>query len=147
MNHNATVLLVEDNPDEAELSRLALSRCAPGHEVVHVSDGVAALDYLLRQGPHQGRTTPDPVLVLLDLKMPVLDGFGVLTTAKASLATKHIPVVMLTSSTEPTDVRRAYAAGVNAYLAKPTDFGEFVQAMKHLCTYWLTVNQGPPRSV
>jgi CheY-like chemotaxis protein len=136
--------LVEDNPDEADLTRLALTRHEPTARVTHVRNGREALDYLLRQGPYQGRGDADPALVLLDLKMPVLDGFEVLAQLKTSQRLKHTPVVVLTSSSETADVRRAYAHGTNAYVAKPTDFGEFLAAMKHVCEFWLHINRPAP---
>jgi len=142
----ASILLVEDNPDEADLTRMALTRYGHGHGVQHVSDGLQALDYLYRRGRYSGRTGADPLMVLLDLKMPVLDGFGVLLEVKSSAQLRHTPVVVLTSSTEPNDLRRAYAAGGNAYVAKPTDFAEFLGAMKHLCEFWLHVNQPAPQA-
>lgn len=134
------ILLVEDNPDEAALTRMALNRYADGTPVAHVSDGEQALDYLFRRGAYSERAGSDPAVVLLDLKMPKLDGFGVLATVKASAALRHTPIVVLTSSTEPSDLIRAYAAGTNAYMAKPTDYAEFLGAMKHLCAFWLQVN-------
>jgi len=142
----APILLVEDNPDEADLTRMALTRYGQGHQVQHVSDGLQALDYLYRRGRYSGRTGADPRVILLDLKMPVLDGFGVLLEVKNSEQLRHTPVVVLTSSTEPTDLRRAYAAGGNAYVAKPTDFAEFLGAMKQLCEFWLHVNQPAPQA-
>ncbi|GAB4090331.1 response regulator [Hydrogenophaga soli] len=143
-NRAAPILLVEDNPDEAELTRLALSRHGPEVQVVHVTNGQDALDYLFRRGAFHSRISPDPTVVLLDLKMPVLDGFGVLAQIKASDRLRHTPVVVLTSSSEPSDLLRAYAQGTNAYMAKPTDFGEFLAAMKHVCEFWLRINRPAP---
>lgn len=141
------ILLVEDNPDEAALTKMALSRYADGAPVEHVSNGQQALDYLFRRGTFSERTGGDPAMVLLDLKMPILDGFGVLAQVKGSAALRHTPIVVLTSSTEPSDLMRAYAAGTNAYMAKPTDFGEFLGAMKHLCAFWLQVNTPAPAAL
>ena len=141
---NAPILLVEDNPDDAELTKIALSRYGFGKRVQHVSNGQQALDYLYRRGSFCDRSDDDPAVVLLDLKMPVMDGFGVLNEVKNSAVLKHTPVVVLTSSTEPSDLLRAYAAGTNAYMAKPTDFGEFLDTMKHLCEFWLQVNHAAP---
>lgn len=143
---NAPILLVEDNPDEAELTKMALNRFGVGNRVHHVSNGELALDYLYRRGQFSGRSGDDPAVVLLDLKMPVMDGFGVLEEVKRSTALRHTPVVVLTSSTEPSDLQRAYAAGTNAYMAKPTDFGEFLGTMRHLCEFWLHVNHAAPRA-
>jgi CheY-like chemotaxis protein len=141
------ILLVEDNPDEAALTKMALKRYADGAPVEHVSDGQQALDYLFRRGHFSARAGGDPTVVLLDLKMPILDGFGVLAEVKSSAALRHTPIVVLTSSTEPSDLMRAYAAGTNAYMAKPTDFGEFLGAMKHLCAFWLQVNTPAPAAL
>lgn len=140
-HHTAAILLVEDNPDEADLTRMALSRYGHRGSVQHVSDGQQALDYLFRRGSYAGRTGADPKVVLLDLKMPVLDGFAVLREVKSSTLMRHTPIVVLTSSTEPADLRRAYAAGSNAYVAKPTDFAEFLQSIKAVCEFWLHANQ------
>lgn len=137
----ASILLVEDNADEAELTRMALSRYGHREGVQHVADGQQALDYLFRRGRYAGRTGGDPRVVLLDLKMPVLDGLAVLREVKSSPRMRHLPIVMLTSSTEVADVRAAYAAGTNAYLAKPTDFAEFLKSIKALCEFWLHANQ------
>ncbi|WP_372658097.1 response regulator [Hydrogenophaga sp.] len=139
-----TILLVEDNPDDAELTKLALARHGLEGQVTHVSDGMQALDYLYRRDAFANRTGADPVLILLDLKMPLLDGIGVLKEVKGSDALRKIPVVVLTSSTEPSDLQRAYEAGTNAYIAKPTEFSQFLGAMKHVCEFWLNINQTAP---
>lgn len=144
--HASPILLVEDNPDDAELTRLALARHGLDQRVVHVSDGMQALDYLYRRGKFDARTTVDPQLVLLDLKMPLLDGIGVLKEIKGSELLHNIPVVILTSSTEPSDLQRAYDAGTNAYIAKPTEFAQFLSAMKHVCEFWVNINQISPRT-
>lgn len=141
---NTPILLVEDNPDEADLTRLALARHGFGPRVFHVSNGEQALDFLYRREAYNQRQEGSPALVLLDLKMPVLDGFGVLAAVKQSTELKHTPVVVLTSSTEPSDLSRAYAAGSNAYVAKPTDFGEFLVTIKHVCDFWLLANEPSP---
>jgi len=143
---NTPILLVEDNPDEADLTRMALARHGFGPRVQHVSNGEQALDFLYRRGAYKQRTGGDPAVVLLDLKMPVLDGFGVLCDVKQSAELKHTPVVALTSSTEPSDLSRAYAAGTNAYVAKPTDFAEFLGTIKHVCDFWLRTNEAAPLS-
>jgi CheY-like chemotaxis protein len=147
MNKNTeAILLVEDNPDDAELTKLALARHGLDRRVVHVSDGMQALDYLHRRDAFADRLSGNPVLVLLDLKMPLLDGIGVLKEIKGVEALRTIPVVVLTSSTEPSDLQRAYEAGTNAYIAKPTEFAQFLSAMKHVCEFWININQHPPRS-
>lgn len=147
MNKSAdAILLVEDNPDDAELTRLALARHGLDGRVTHVSDGMQALDYLYRRDAFANRPGGDPVLVLLDLKMPLLDGIGVLKEIKGSEVLHNIPVVVLTSSTEPSDLLRAYEAGTNAYIAKPTEFSQFLSAMKHVCEFWMNINQPAPQS-
>ena len=135
------ILLVEDNPDEADLTRMALRRQGHSAAVQHLSDGQQALDYLYRRGRFEGRTGDDPKVVLLDLNMPVLDGFAVLQEVKTSATLRHLPVVVLTSSAEPSDLKRAYAAGSNAYVAKPTDFAAFLHSIRVLCDFWLTTNR------
>ncbi len=146
MNKNAdAILLVEDNPDDAELTRLALARHGLDGRVTHVSDGMQALDYLYRRDGFADRPGGNPVLVLLDLKMPLLDGIGVLKEIKGSDQLRNIPVVVLTSSTEPSDLQRAYDAGTNAYIAKPTEFAQFLSAMKHVCEFWININQTAPQ--
>jgi CheY-like chemotaxis protein len=146
MTKNAdTILLVEDNPDDAELTKLALARHGLDGRVVHVSDGMQALDYLYRRDGFSNRTGGNPILVLLDLKMPLLDGIGVLREIKSSNVLRTVPVVVLTSSTEPTDLQRAYDAGTNAYIAKPTEFAQFLSAMKHVCEFWVNINQPSPQ--
>lgn len=148
MNKNAdAILLVEDNPDDAELTKLALSRHGLEGRVTHVSDGMQALDYLFRRNQFANRPGNHPVLVLLDLKMPLLDGIGVLKEIKSSDHLHNIPVVVLTSSTEPSDLLRAYDAGTNAYIAKPTEFSQFLSAMKHVCEFWVNINQTAPPMV
>ena len=146
MTKNAdTILLVEDNPDDAELTKLALARHGLDGRVVHVSDGMQALDYLYRRDGFSNRAGGNPILVLLDLKMPLLDGIGVLREIKGSNVLRTVPVVVLTSSTEPTDLQRAYDAGTNAYIAKPTEFAQFLSAMKHVCEFWVNINQPSPQ--
>lgn len=145
MNKTAeSILLVEDNPDDAELTRLALARHGLDGRVTHVSDGMQALDYLYRRDAFASRTGNDPSLILLDLKMPLLDGIGVLHEIKGCELLRNIPVVVLTSSTEPSDLLRAYSAGTNAYIAKPTEFSQFLSAMKHVCEFWININQTAP---
>jgi CheY-like chemotaxis protein len=105
-----------------------------------------ALDYLYRRDDYANRPSGNPVLVLLDLKMPLLDGIGVLKEIKGSEHLHNIPVVVLTSSTEPSDLQRAYDAGTNAYIAKPTEFSQFLSAMKHVCEFWININQTAPQT-
>lgn len=147
MNKNAeAILLVEDNPDDAELTKLALARHGLEGRVVHVSDGMQALDYLYRRDGYADRPAGNPILILLDLKMPLLDGIGVLREVKGAETLRTIPVVVLTSSTEPSDLQRAYDAGTNAYIAKPTEFAQFLSAMKHVCEFWVNINQAAPQN-
>ena len=116
------------------------------NEVVHVRDGADALDYLYRRGAHASRSAEPPGVVLLDLKMPKVDGLEVLRTVKADPALRTIPVVVLTSSAEESDLVRSYDLGVNAYVVKPVVFAEFVNAVKVVGQFWAVVNQGPSAS-
>ena len=142
-NHRA-ILLVEDNPDDAELTRLAFAEVRTGNPLVVARDGVEALDYLFARGDHAGREPRDlPALVLLDLNLPKLDGREVIQAIRADPATHTLPVVALTTSAEPDEVEGLYALGVNSYIQKPVDFTRFVAAMRQLGLYWLVLNQGP----
>ena len=141
---NEPILLVEDNAGDAELTMMAFERQGLARRVVHVRDGVEAMDFLLRRNAFEGRSTPAPALVFLDLKMPMLDGFVVLRDIRAHAGIGHIPVVVLTSSNEAGDRRRAYEAGANAYMCKPVDFVEFMEAMRCTCQFWTQVNQRAP---
>jgi two-component system response regulator len=139
-----SILLAEDNPDDAELTRLAFAEARIANPLVVARDGVEALDYLFARGAHAGRDPHDlPALVLLDLNLPKLDGREVVQAIRADSATQAIPVVALTSSAEPEEVEALYALGVNSYIQKPVDFSRFVWAMKQLGLYWLVLNQGP----
>ena len=143
-SHKA-ILLVEDNPDDVELTRLAFAEVRIGNPLVVARDGVEALDYLFGRGIHAGRDTRDlPALVLLDLNLPKLDGREVMQAIRAEPATHTLPVVALTTSAEPDEVEGLYALGVNSYIQKPVDFARFVAAMRQLGLYWLVLNQGPP---
>jgi CheY-like chemotaxis protein len=138
------VLLVEDSPNDAELTLEAFRRSGLANEVVWVRDGREALDYLRRQGAHAERPEGHPAVVLLDLKMPRVDGLQVLGEVKGDPLLKAIPVVMLTSSREETDLARSYGRGVNAYVVKPVGFQQFVQALQDLGLFWAVVNEPPP---
>lgn len=140
----ARILLVEDSPRDAELALDALSAHHLVNEVVHVRDGVEALDYLYRRGQFGGRSGGMPAVVLLDLKMPRVDGLEVLRQMKGDPHLKLIPVVIMTSSREEGDVLRSYELGVNAYVVKPVKFGEFVDAVKQVGAFWAVVNEPPP---
>src|SRR5689334_9332314 len=141
-----TILLVEDNPDDEALTVRALRQHKVANEIVVAHDGVEALDYLFRTGPHEGRDRElDPELVLLDLKLPRIDGLEVLRRLRAEPRTKLLPVVILTSSTEEKDIINGYNFGANSYIRKPVDFLQFVDAVKQLELYWLVLNEPPPR--
>jgi CheY-like chemotaxis protein len=138
------ILLAEDNPNDVELTLEALSENRLGNHVVVVSDGAETLDYLYRRGTFAGRQTGNPALILLDVKMPKVDGIEVLRQIKSDTQLKSIPVVMLTASREEMDLIKSYALGVNAYVVKPVDFQEFVQAVRLLGGFWAIVNVPPP---
>lgn len=142
----AYILMVEDNPDDEELVLRALKKNNILNPVVITRDGRQALDYLFAQGDHQGRDTDDkPVLVLLDLKLPKVNGLEVLRQIRSHELTRRLPVVILTSSREEQDVANGYDLGVNSYICKPVDFSEFSEAIRQLGMYWLLLNEPPPR--
>lgn len=138
------ILLAEDNANDAELTLAALRENHLSNEVVLVRDGAEALDYLYARNAFAGRRDGDPVLVVLDLKMPKVDGIEVLRQVKSDPALKHVPVVILTSSREEQDLLRSYDLGVNAYVVKPVAFTEFIDAVRTLGGFWAVVNQPPP---
>ncbi|MCP3143439.1 response regulator [Pyxidicoccus xibeiensis] len=141
------VLLVEDSPNDAELTLEAFAETGLANEVVWVRDGREALDYLQYEGVFANRPPGLPAVVLLDLKMPKVDGLQVLEQVKQSPQLKSVPVVMLTSSREEADLARSYGLGVNAYVVKPVGFPQFVQALKELGLFWAVVNEPPPGSL
>lgn len=141
------ILLVEDNANDIELILAALEENHLANEVVVVRDGEEALDYLYRRGIFRLRMNGNPVVVMLDLKLPKVDGLEVLTQLKSDPELRRVPVVMLTSSREEQDLIRSYDLGVNAYVVKPVDFHEFVEAIKELGLFWAVVNQPPPGSL
>ena len=141
------ILLVEDDARDLELTLLALERTQLANEVVVVRDGAAALEYLEREGEWAGRAEGNPAVILLDLKLPKLNGLEVLHAVRASQALRSIPVVMLTSSQEEADVTRSYALGVNAYVVKPVEFRPFIAAIAELGMFWAVLNEPPPGSV
>ncbi|MBK8395832.1 MAG: response regulator [Leptospiraceae bacterium] len=138
------ILLVEDNPDDVLLTVEALKDNNILNEIVVASDGVEALDYLFGRGKYKDRDlSVNPQLILLDLKLPKVDGLEVLKEVKTSESTKMIPVVILTSSKEEQDLIRSYSLGVNSYIQKPVDFEQFSQSVKQLGLYWLVLNEFP----
>ena len=139
------ILLVEDNPDDEKLTLRALHKNNVGNEVVVAHDGVEALDYLLGSGAHGGNNSNVlPQVVLLDLKLPKLDGLEVLRRLRAHERTKLLPVVILTSSNEEQDRIAGYSLGANSYVRKPVDFNQFMEAARQLGLYWLVLNEPPP---
>ena len=135
------ILLVEDNPDDVELTRLAFEEANVANRLVVVSDGAEALDYLFARGKHAQRNPAElPSIVLLDLNLPKVDGREVLQAIRAEPATRGLPVIVLTTSAEPFDVEASYALGVNSYIQKPVDFERFVWAVKQVGLYWLVLN-------
>jgi CheY-like chemotaxis protein len=144
MNSFKRILLVEDSEPDIELTLGALEENRLTNEVAIARDGVEALDYLHRRGTFAGRSDEQPVVVLLDLKMPRLDGVEVLRQMKADSGLRGIPVVVLTSSREEPDLKRSYELGANAYVVKPVDFQQFVDAVKQIGIFWAVTNQAPP---
>jgi two-component system response regulator len=144
MSEHRDILLVEDNPDDVELTRIAFAEAGSSHRLVVVGDGAEALDYLFAQGRHAGRAGADlPALVLLDLNLPKLDGREVLQAMRAHPATRALPVVVLTTSAEPYDVEGVYGLGANSYIQKPVEFERFVDAVRQIGLYWLVLNHPP----
>ena len=147
MSDLGRILLAEDSEADVELTLAALAHHNLANEVVVVRDGAEALDYLLRRGAFSGRGPGLPAVVLLDLKMPRVDGLEVLRTIKADEQLRKLPVVMLTSSREERDLVESYRLGVNAYVVKPVDFSQFVEAVKQLGMFWAVINEPPPGTV
>ena len=141
------ILLVEDDPRDLELTLVALERSQLANEVIIVRDGEAALEYLNRAGEYAGRAEGNPAVVLLDLKLPKVNGLEVLQSVRGTEPLRSIPVVMLTSSHEETDVLRSYQLGVNAYVVKPVEFKQFVEAIADLGIFWAVLNEPPPGSL
>jgi two-component system response regulator len=140
------ILLVEDNPDDAKLTLRAFKQSNIANPVVVARDGIEALDFLFARGAYSERAgKPLPTLIVLDLKLPRLDGLGVLKAIRADARTKVVPLVILTSSKEEQDLISGYSLGANSYVRKPVDFAEFLEAAKHLGIYWLMMNQAPPQ--
>ena len=141
------ILMAEDSRNDVELTLAALSEHRLANHVDVVRDGAEALDYLYRRGSYAGRPEGNPALVLLDLKMPKVNGLDVLRQVKSDPALRTIPIVMLTSSREEGDLLESYQLGVNAYVVKPVDFGDFMTAVRQLGGFWALVNEAPPASV
>lgn len=141
------ILLAEDSPEDVELTLSALADVNLANEVVVVGNGAEALDYLYRRGRFAMRASANPALVLLDLKMPKVDGMEVLRTIKGDPALQHVPVVILTSSREERDLVESYRLGVNAYVVKPVEFHAFAQAVKDLGLFWAVLNEPPAGAI
>jgi DNA-binding response OmpR family regulator len=147
MNKLARILMVEDDPKDVELTLTALDEYNLANEVIVTRDGEQALDYLYYRGEYKTRSSGNPAVMLLDLKLPKVDGLEVLKQIKSDGELKMIPVVVLTSSKEEKDMVASYQLGVNAYVVKPVDFHEFVNAIKELGVFWAVINEPPPGSV
>src|SRR5437016_6379939 len=135
------ILLVEDNPDDAELTMRALRKAAIDSDVFHVDDGVKALDFVFRTGAYATRSDADPCFVLLDLKLPRIDGIEVLRRIKSDANARLVPVIVLTSSREERDITESYRLGVNSYIVKPIDYPSLMRVVGQLGDYWLNINQ------
>lgn len=144
MNESIEILLVEDNPHDAELTLRALKKSKLTNVILHLKDGAEALDYIFGTGVYEGRNIKQgPKLILLDIKMPKVDGLEVLKRVKADERTKAIPIVILTSSAEESDIISSYNLGVNSYIVKPVDFSKFIQSVMDVELYWMVLNQPP----
>ena len=140
-----TIRLVEDNPDDEALMLRALTKNGIANDIVVAHDGVEAVEYLFGEGQYQGRSVDDlPELILLDLKLPRMDGLDVLRRIRGDERTKYVPVVVLTTSSEQRDIIESYDLGANSYVTKPVDFMEFIEATRQLGTYWLLLNRSVP---
>ena len=141
-----TILFAEDNPRDVELTLEALGDHNLANNVIVVRDGVETMEYLRREGKYKQRKTGNPAVLLLDIKMPRMDGIEVLRAIRSDNELKMLPVVMLTSSREEQDLIKSYELGVNAYVVKPVDFKEFIEAVKQLGVFWAVINEVPPVS-
>ena len=146
MIRSRIILLVEDNPNDVKLTMRAFEKSNVSNEIVVVGDGEEAVDYLFATGRHAGRDLKVmPEVILLDMKLPKIDGLGVLRRLRADERTRRLPVVILTSSKEEKDVTSSYNLGANSFVRKPVDFAQFIDAARHLGLYWLVMNEPPPR--
>jgi two-component system, response regulator len=147
MDNKETILLVEDNPDDVELTKRAFRKNNIANNLVVARDGIEALDYLFCRGEYANREIKDtPRLILLDLKLPKMDGLQVLEHMRANECTRLVPVVILTSSKEEQDLTSGYKSGANSYVRKPVDFNQFVEAVRNIGLYWLLINEPPPEN-
>jgi two-component system response regulator len=147
MNSFKRILLVDDSPRDTELALMALQTHNIANEVIALRDGAEALDYLYRRGEFVDRPHGDPALILLDLKMPKVDGIEVLRQMKSDPALRMIPVVIMTSSREEQDLLNSYQLGVNAYVVKPVKFQSFIEAVEQVGAFWAVINEPPPGSL
>lgn len=143
-DNSKVILLVEDNPDDEALTLRAFTKNNIGSHIVVVRDGAEALDWLFKRETHQKRSDPDPRVILLDLELPKVDGLEVLRQIREDPRTTLLPVVILTSSTDESDLLRAYELHANSYIRKPVDFARFVESVRALGMYWLALNEPPP---
>ncbi|HYT61945.1 MAG TPA: response regulator [Haliangiales bacterium] len=146
MTELRSILLAEDNSNDVELTLAGLAELRLANEVVVVRDGAEALDYLHSRGKYASRANGNPAVILLDLKMPKMDGLEVLREIKTNERLKSIPVVMLTSSAQESDLVKSYRLGVNAYVVKPVNYREFINAIKQVGAFWAVVNEPPPEN-
>jgi len=145
MTRTNTILLVEDNPDDEELTLRAFRKSKMMNDIVVVHDGLQALDYLFSSGAHADREPGMPTVMLLDLKLPKLNGLEVLRRMRADERTRRVPVVVLTSSNEERDILSSYDLGANSFVRKPVDFAQFMDAARELGMYWMVTNEPPPQ--
>jgi len=144
LDESKVILLVEDNPDDEALTLRAFAKNNMGNRIIVVRDGAEALDWLFRRGKHAECSASDPQVVLLDLKLPKVDGLEVLRQLRADRKTQFLPVVILTSSKEESDLLRGYELRANSYIRKPVDFARFVESVREIGMYWLILNEPPP---
>ncbi|MDZ7777044.1 MAG: response regulator [Bacteroidales bacterium] len=147
MKKLGTILLAENNPQDVELATEALNEHKLANKIVHVVDGVEVMEYLNYEGRFKNREKGDPVVLLLDVKMPRMDGLEVLEAIRSDEKLKTLPVVMLTASREEPDLKKCYALGSNAYVVKPVNFKDFVNAVKHIGVFWGMLNELPPTEI